>query len=285
MHAVIIAVVIVAITGLILGIVLSVASVVMKVPVDETAVEIEENLAGANCGACGYSGCSGYASALSKGDCTDTTLCAPGGADTAKAIASILGVSGGELRPMTAFVACHGGKEECDTTMNYHGDMSCKTAAQLYSGGKACSFGCLGLGDCENACPYDSIHVNENGVAEVNAETCSACKICVNTCPQGIIEMVPLYHQEAVVYCSNHDKGAATRKECKVGCIGCMKCQKTCTHDAIKVTNFCAHVDQDKCVGCGDCIAGCPTKCLQLDTFGKIIVKDGAAEAKVQAAS
>lgn len=131
MHAVIIAVVIVAITGLILGIVLSVASVVMKVPVDETAVEIEENLAGANCGACGYSGCSGYASALSKGDCTDTTLCAPGGADTAKAIASILGVSGGELRPMTAFVACHGGKEECDTTMNYHGDMSCKTAAQL----------------------------------------------------------------------------------------------------------------------------------------------------------
>lgn len=285
MHAVLIAVIIVAITGLILGIILSVASVVMAVPVDETAEEIEGVLAGANCGACGYSGCSGYASALSKGECTNTTLCAPGGADTAEAVASILGVAAGPLKPQTAMVMCKGGKEECGTTMEYHGDMSCKTAAQLYAGGKACTFGCLGLGDCEKACPYDSIHVNENGVAEVNPETCRACKICIETCPKGIIDLVPLYHQEAVVFCSNHDKGGVTRKACKVGCIGCMKCQKACQHDAVHVKNFLASVDQDKCVGCGDCIKGCPTKCIQLDTYGKIIVRDGMADAKVQEAS
>ena len=78
MHAVIIAVVIVAITGLFLGIVLSVASVVMKVPVDETAVEIEENLAGANCGACGYPGCDGFAAAVVKGE-APINGCAPAG--------------------------------------------------------------------------------------------------------------------------------------------------------------------------------------------------------------
>ena len=285
MNAVLTAVIIVAITGLILGIILSVASVVMAVPVDETAAEIEENLAGANCGACGFSGCSGYAAALSQGKVEDTTLCAPGGPATAEKIAEILGVSAGKMKPMTAVVTCHGGTEECGTTMLYHGDMSCKTAAQFYGGGKACSYGCLGLGDCEKACPYDSIHVNEKGLAEVNSETCRACKICINTCPKGIIELAPLYHQEAVVYCRNHDNGGQTRKECKVGCIGCIKCQKVCEVGAVTVSNFCAHVDQDKCIGCGKCIAGCPTHCLQLSTFGKIIVQDGEAAPKAVAAS
>ncbi|MBQ9066016.1 MAG: RnfABCDGE type electron transport complex subunit B [Clostridia bacterium] len=277
MNVILTAVVIVAVIGLVLGILLSVASVVMAVPVDEKAVAIQDVLAGANCGACGYSGCSGYAAALSEGSCTDTTLCSPGGADCARAIAEILGVSAGEVKPMTAVVLCHGTAENCGTTMEYHGDMSCKTASQLYAGGKACSYGCLGLGDCVKACPYGSIHIGEGGVAEVNAETCRACKLCISTCPKGIIELVPLFHQEAVVYCRNQEKGAFTRKECKVGCIGCMKCKKTCPHDAISITNFVAHVDQSKCVGCGDCVAGCPTHCLELSTFGKIIIKDGTA--------
>ena len=275
MNPILLAVIIVSIIGLVLGLILAIASIVMAVPVDETAVAIEEVLAGANCGACGYSGCSGYASALSKGECTDCTLCAPGGADATAAISSILGVEAGSATPMTAVVMCHGTNENSSMIMDYVGEMSCKAASQLFFGGKACKYGCLGLGDCEAACPYDAIHVNkETGVAEVDDLKCKACKICVATCPKGIIELAPLYREEAVVYCQNHDKGADVRKACKVGCIGCMKCQKTCQHDAIKVTNFCAHVDQDKCVGCGDCVAGCPTKCLEMSQFGKVIVVD-----------
>ena len=75
MNPIVLAVIIVAAIGLLLGLMLAIASIVMAVPVDETAVAIEEVLAGANCGACGFSGCSGYASALSKGTCTDCTLC------------------------------------------------------------------------------------------------------------------------------------------------------------------------------------------------------------------
>ncbi len=283
MNVIVTAVIIVAVIGLVLGILLSVASIVMAVPVDERAKEIEGELAGANCGACGFSGCAGYAAALSNGDVEDCTLCSPAGASAAKKIAAIMGVEAGSAVPQTAVVTCHGTNENCGTTMDYYGDMSCKTASQLYAGGKACTYGCLGLGDCEEACPYDSIHVNENGIAEVNAETCKGCKICVKTCPKGIIEMAPLFHQEAVVYCSNKDKGAQTRKACKVGCIGCMKCQKVCEADAIKVTNFCAHVDQTKCTGCGKCVAGCPTHCLELSTFGKIIVQGAETDAKVSA--
>lgn len=274
MNPIVLAVLIVAILGLVMGLLLAIASIVMAVPVDEKAVAIEEVLAGANCGACGYSGCAGYAAALAAGECEDTSLCSPGGSACAKAVAEIMGVSAGDATPMTAVVLCHGTEANAGNIMDYHGDMSCKTAAQLFGGGKACSYGCLGLGDCEAACPFDAIHVGENGLAEVDSEKCRACKICINVCPKGVIELAPLYKHEAVVYCQNHNKGGETRKMCKVGCIGCMKCQKTCQHDAIHVTNFKASVDYEKCVGCGDCAAACPVGCIDMTTFGKLVIVD-----------
>ena len=60
-------VLIVALIGILAGLLLSAASVIMAVPRDETAEALTEALPGANCGACGYSGCTGYASALAKG--------------------------------------------------------------------------------------------------------------------------------------------------------------------------------------------------------------------------
>ena len=45
--------------GLVLGLGLAIASKIMAVPVDEKAEAITEALPGANCGACGYSGCWG----------------------------------------------------------------------------------------------------------------------------------------------------------------------------------------------------------------------------------
>ena len=65
---ILIPVLIVAGIGLVAGIILAIASVVMAVPKDEKAEAILEVLPGANCGACGFSGCAGYAAALSKGE-------------------------------------------------------------------------------------------------------------------------------------------------------------------------------------------------------------------------
>ena len=66
-----------------------------------------------------------------------------------------------------------------------------------------------------------------------------------------------------VVHCSTKDKGAEARKACKNACIGCKKCEKACTYDAIKVIDNCAIIDYEKCTGCCDCISACPTKCLK----------------------
>ncbi|NLL63420.1 MAG: RnfABCDGE type electron transport complex subunit B [Ruminococcaceae bacterium] len=262
MSPIILAVIIVSVIGLVLGIVLAIASIVMAVPVDEKAEAIEEVLPGANCGACGFSGCSGYAAALSEGKTNDTTLCAPGGADVVAAIAEVLGVAGGTIKPMSAVVMCKGTLDRSENLMFYRGDKSCKTAIQLFGGPKACNYGCLGLGDCIKACPHGAIQICD-GIAVVNPLACKGCKLCVKACPKNIIEMVPLHEAKAINFCANKDKGAQANKQCKVSCIGCMKCVKICEFDAIKVENNCAIIDYNKCTGCGKCADECPRKCLE----------------------
>lgn len=260
-------VIIVSVIGLLLGLVLAIASIVMAVPVDERAEQITEVLPGANCGACGFSGCAGYAAALSQGKTAECNLCSPGGADVANEIASILGLAAGDMKPMSAVVMCQGTTKNCEDNMHYHGDMSCKTASQLFGGPKTCNFGCLGLGDCVKACPYDAIQICD-GVARVNPLACKACKLCIKSCPKNIIDLVPMHEANAVVFCKNKNKGAVARKECTVACIGCMKCQKACEFGAITIENNVASVDYDKCTGCGKCVEGCPTKCLELIVLG-----------------
>jgi ferredoxin len=61
-----------------------------------------------------------------------------------------------------------------------------------------------------------------------------------------------------MVACRNQDKGAQVMKICKVGCIGCMRCQKECPADAIHVESFVASIDPEKCIQCGHCAEVCP---------------------------
>ena len=267
MNPILLAVILVAAIGLIAGIGLSIASVVMAVPKDETAEKIRECLPGANCGACGFSGCDGYAAALTSGETTQTNLCAPGGNDVSNEIAAVLGVDAGVIEPMAAFVHCNGTKTNSKRKLDYKGVMSCRMAAQLFGGPKECVYGCIGYGDCLNVCGFGAISICES-VARVGPMKCAACKKCIAACPKGLIELVPMHKTKAAVTCKNHNKGAFTRKECSAGCIGCMKCTKLCEFGAIKVENNTAHVDYEKCTGCGKCAEGCPVKAIHIINLG-----------------
>lgn len=258
MNGILIAVAIVAGIGILAGFLLAVLSKVMAVPVDEKAAEIEEILPGANCGSCGFSGCSGYAAALSSGKTKETGLCNPGGSEVSQQIASVMGLAASEFVPMTAVVRCAGTPDKAKNDAIYDGVQSCVLASQLFDGAKSCKYGCLGLGDCARACPYDAIMLCD-GIAVVSPSLCRACKKCIAACPKNIIALMPKSQLTAAVMCVNRDKGAKTRKDCTVGCIGCMKCEKVCPNDAVKVTNFVASVDNMKCTACGACADVCPT--------------------------
>jgi len=90
-------------------------------------------------------------------------------------------------------------------------------------GGKGCAWGCLGLGDCETACTFDAIHMNANGLPQVDTEKCTACPDCMAACPRDLFELVPL-RQNLFVQCNIPLAGAAATQLCSVACDACGKC-------------------------------------------------------------
>lgn len=260
---ILIPILILAAIGLIAGLGLAIASKILAVPVNEKEQQIRDALPGANCGACGFSGCDGYAKALADGTAESTALCSPGGAETAKNIAAILGVAGDSVVRRTALVRCRGCHENTGDKMAYSGVQTCRTANQLYGGPGACAYGCIGLGDCVNVCEYGALHIRE-GVAAVDPALCTACGKCVRACPKDLITLFPAAEVKATVLCSSKAKGAQTRKDCKAGCIGCKKCEKVCEFGAVEVSANLAHIDPEKCTACGKCVENCPQHCIEL---------------------
>ncbi len=249
--------------GLIAGAGLAIASALMAVPTDETYEKIRECLPGANCGACGFSGCDGYAAALSAGETDKSGLCAPGGSDTVHKIAAILGIEADTSNRKIAVIHCIGRRDHnAETKMNYHGTKSCRTAKQLYGGDNACPDGCIGLGDCKKFCPFDAITM-QDGFPTVHKELCKGCGMCVESCPKKLITLEPMGNTYTV-RCGNHLKGAACVKLCKASCIGCGLCVKACEFGAVKIENFCAIIDPELCTACGKCKDACKRGAITL---------------------
>ena len=261
MNEILIPILVVAGIGLLAGLILAIASIVMAVPKDEKTETIRAMLPGANCGACGYSGCDGYAKALATSE-AQPGLCPVGGATVTKAVSEYLGCDAGESETKVAVVHCLGSYDNTSDKVQYEGIETCAGAAMVAGGVASCQYGCMGLGDCVRACQYGAISV-KNGLAKIDPKLCKGCSLCIKACPKHLIRFTP-YWQQAVVLCSNCDKGADTNKVCKIGCIGCKKCEKTCQHDAIHVIDSHAVVDTTKCVGCGDCEEVCPRHCIQM---------------------
>ena len=261
MNTIILAIGSVTVLGLICSVMLAVASKVMAIKTDERVTKVRELLPGANCGACGFSGCDGYSEAIVNENAM-TNLCTPGGDKTAKEISVLLGVEAADVLECVAVVTCRGDSAARQSRMDYTGVKTCVAVKQLYGGQNACVFGCLGFGDCAAVCPEGAICL-ENGLARVDTRKCVGCRLCSLACPNSII-LMDYSVSTAAVLCKNTDKGAVVRKKCSCGCIGCMKCVRECPTGAITVVDNLARVDQSKCSGCGHCAEICVTKCIKI---------------------
>ncbi len=261
MNLILIAVVSLGAIALVLAAILYAASKKFAVYEDPRIAQVGEVLPQANCGGCGYPGCSAFAEACVNASTLEGKFCPVGGQAVMSQIADLLGMSAEEAEPKVAVVRCNGTCEHRPRLNRYDGAKSCAIAASLYGGETGCSYGCLGCGDCVAACGFDAIHMNpETGLPEVDEDKCTACGACVKACPKAIIEIRPKGKKSRRIYvnCVNKDKGAIARKACSVGCIACSKCVKACAFEAITVENNLAYIDPYKCKSCRKCVEACP---------------------------
>lgn len=210
--------------GLVFGVGLAIASKILAVEKDKRVEQIEEILPGANCGACGAPGCAGFAEGVVVGKYA-VNGCTAGGSDVAALIAGIMGTDAGDLIQKVAVIRCRGDKDTCVERAVYSGVNDCRAAMLIAEGAKGCVYGCLGLGSCVTACPFEAIHMAPNGLPEVDESACTGCGACVDTCPRNIIELIP-FNQPVYIGCVSKDFGKSVKAVCTVGCIGCGMCAK-----------------------------------------------------------
>ncbi|MBO5846401.1 MAG: Fe-S cluster domain-containing protein [Bacteroidales bacterium] len=270
MNAIVIALIVLGSIGLLLALVLFLAAKAFYVEEDPRIDQVQEVLPGANCGGCGYPGCRGFAEACVKSSSLDSMLCPVGGAETMSKIGEILGMASVAAAPKVAVLRCNGSCANRPKVNHYDSASSCAVAAALYGGETACSYGCLGMGDCVDVCQFGALAINpETGLPEINEEKCTACGACVKACPKMLLELRNKGPKSRRIYvaCRNHDKGAVAKKACAAACIGCSKCQKVCEFEAITMDNNVAYIDYNKCRLCRKCEEACPTGAIHALNF------------------
>jgi len=239
---------------------------------------VEEVLPAANCGGCGYPGCRNFAEALVKSDSFEGLFCPVGGNEVMAKVAEILGREAVTKAPLVAVVRCNGSPEHRPKTSVYDGPITCAISHALYMGESDCPYGCLGYGDCVEACTFDAIYMDpKTNLPLVIDDKCTACGACVEACPRDIIELRKKNPKDRKIFvcCINEEKGAVARKNCKVACIGCGACVKVCPFDAITLENNLAYIDAEKCRLCRKCVPVCPTNSILEINFPekKMVVK------------
>lgn len=178
--------------------------------------------------------------------------------DERESLARFLGVAVGAEEKVVARLACAGGRNVARNRARYAGIPSCRAATVVAGGGKSCFWGCLGLGDCERACDFDAIVMNENDLPVVIDALCTACGDCVDACPKDLFSLHPVSHRLWVA-CKNLEHGDKVLEDCEVGCDGCGKCAADAPKGTIEMVHNLPLIDYSRNHDAREAIERCPT--------------------------
>jgi Na+-translocating ferredoxin:NAD+ oxidoreductase RNF subunit RnfB len=235
-----------------------------------------EMLPGNNCGACGTPGCRAFAEALVEGE-QKPANCTVMGPMEIEDVARLLGVDAGEANRRVARLLCAGGRDVVVHDAEYRGLASCKAAASVAGGGKGCTWGCLGLADCEVACDFDAIQMSPTQLPMVDQVKCTACGDCVDACPKDLFVLMPV-EQHLIVQCKSELEGEEAEGLCRVACNGCGKCAMDAADGLIDIVNGLAVIDYTKGdLETSDATKRCPTGAIAWVDGAQRLVPTGAS--------
>lgn len=227
--------------GLVFALFIALAYRKLRVYEDPRIDVVTGMLPGANCGACGFPGCRGFAEQAVAGTVKPAS-CNVINDEGAAAIAKYLGVDVGEANRRVARLLCAGGKNVAVQQAEYRGLPTCAAAAAVAGGGKACAWGCLGYGDCAVSCDFGAITMLPNGLPQVDLALCTACGDCVDACPKGLFQILPL-DQKLLVQCRSLIEGDEALEMCRVACTTCGKCVVDAAPGVVSIASGVAVVD------------------------------------------
>jgi Na+-translocating ferredoxin:NAD+ oxidoreductase subunit B len=223
---------------------LAIADKKLRVEENPLIGEVNDALPNANCGACGNAGCYDFAVKLVEGKVA-LNGCPVGGQDLVDTLSAVLGIEAGTSTKQVARILCKGGNTEAaKKEIEYKGPQNCAVMALISGGDKLCLYGCLGGGDCVEACQFNAMYMDDNGMPVVIEELCTGCGLCVKACPRGVIEVHPI-DREVFVFCKNLDDPKTSRKVCSAACIGCAICSRKSDGGVIMKDNL-AIIDYSK---------------------------------------
>lgn len=259
--AIVLPALVLGVVGVVLGAAIAAVNRVFWVWEDPRIDEAEEMLPGTDCGACGEPGCRAFAEALIGGD-ADPAECTNMSTEERERLAAELGLDAGEARDRVARLLCAGGSDVAPRKIGYEGAESCAAAVAVSGGGKACPWGCVGLGDCAVACDFDAIRMNENDLPVVDPELCTACEDCVEACPLDLFTIMPV-EQKLIVQCKSLVVGDSATAVCSVACDACGRCARDAPDDLIEMEDGLAVIDYEKNeLADPSLTASCPTDAI-----------------------
>jgi Na+-translocating ferredoxin:NAD+ oxidoreductase RNF subunit RnfB len=243
----------------------------LQVIEDKKIEEINALLPQANCGACGFPGCHGFAEALvsgkaNPGECTG--LKTP---EAKQAVADCLGVVVVVGEKKFARLACQGGSDVAENNADFPEGMTC-LEAMTFGGIKKCPQGCLLLGDCEKVCEDGAITMSKFCLPVVDISKCTACGKCVLACPKNLFSIVP-ESQKLYVACKSLQLGEKAKKECRVACTACGNCVTDAPGSLIKIVDNLAVIDYESGLPQTEkAVKSCPTGAIRYD--GRLQITD-----------
>ncbi|MDP6535874.1 MAG: RnfABCDGE type electron transport complex subunit B [Gammaproteobacteria bacterium] len=262
MNSVMIAPAIMAGIGLFFGVIIAFGSRYLRVDEDPRIDGANKLLPGTNCGACGEPGCLPFAEKLVAGSVAPSQ-CTVSTAEETENIAEYLGVDVGEHDRLVARLKCGGGSVQAHQIAEYQGFEGCRAAAVVSGGGKGCIWGCIGLADCEVSCTFDAIHMNSNGLPQVDTDLCTGCPDCTDACPKDLFELLPI-SQKLYVECNSPLQGDAATVLCTTACDACGKCALDASPGLITMENGLPVIDYSSGAEASpEAIFRCPTNAIK----------------------